>query len=162
MCIRDRHQVANTQRSITHARLHAGRGARAKVAQARVCLLYTSTCREWFDRRHTGCHLASASCPLRTHFLQFLLPAGLCPYQHVYRRAVRWQDRAWRHSVHAVPFGARNWFLRRPWRRLRCDYQMCIRDSRQIASFGGEVDTFVPPCVAAALKERFCGLPAAI
>ncbi len=33
---------------------------------------------------------------------------------------------------------------------------------RQIASFGGEVDTFVPPCVAAALKERFCGLPAAI
>lgn len=33
---------------------------------------------------------------------------------------------------------------------------------RQIASFGGEVDTFVPACVAAALKERFCGLPAAI
>ena len=33
---------------------------------------------------------------------------------------------------------------------------------RQIASFGGEVDTFVPSCVAAALKERFCGLPAAI
>ena len=26
---------------------------------------------------------------------------------------------------------------------------------RQIASFGGDVDEFVPPCVAAALRERF-------
>lgn len=33
---------------------------------------------------------------------------------------------------------------------------------RQIASFGGDVDAFVPPCVVSALKDRFCGLPAAI
>ena len=54
---------------------------------------------ERVNRRHAGRDLAAAARAVRADLLQLLLPAGLRPHQHLYRRSVRWKDRAGRYPV---------------------------------------------------------------
>ena len=82
------HQVANTQRSITHARLHAGRGARAKVAQARVVGVVDTV-----RKKNREVNMAT-KINIRT-----LLEAG-CHFGH--------QTRRWNPKMKPFIFGERN------------------------------------------------------
>ena len=82
------HQVANTQRSITHARLHAGRGARAKVAQARVVGVVDTV------RKKNREENMATKINIRT-----LLEAG-CHFGH--------QTRRWNPKMKPFIFGERN------------------------------------------------------
>ena len=82
------HQVANTQRSITHARLHAGRGARAKVAQARVVGVVDTV-----RKKNREVNMAT-KINIRT-----LLEAG-CHFGH--------QTRRWNPKMRPFIFGERN------------------------------------------------------
>ena len=82
------HQVASTQRSITHARLHAGRGARAKVAQARVVGVVDTV-----RKKNREVNMAT-KINIRT-----LLEAG-CHFGH--------QTRRWNPKMKPFIFGERN------------------------------------------------------
>ena len=82
------HQVANAQRSITHARLHAGRGARAKVAQARVVGVVDTV-----RKKNREVNMAT-KINIRT-----LLEAG-CHFGH--------QTRRWNPKMKPFIFGERN------------------------------------------------------
>ena len=118
------HQVANLQRSITHARLRAGRGARALVAHARVVDADDTV-------RKTNREVNMATkINIRT-----LLEAG-CHFGH--------QTRRWNPKMKPFIFGERNGIYILDLKQTIVEADKAYTFLKETAAKGGKVSSSAP------------------